>query len=258
MDREQIFDSHCHYYDEAFDEDRDALLAGLNQKNVGRIVNISEDVTTSRDCIALAEQYDFMYAAVGIHPQNTEEVTESDIDRIRDLSSHERVVAIGEIGLDYHWPEPSPQSQRKWFGRQLELAGEVKLPVVIHSRDAAEETMEILKAKKAWKPGGVIHCYSYTCEMAKEYVDMGFYIGIGGVVTFKKAEELKRCARELPLEKIVLETDCPYLAPVPNRGKRNDSSQLIHVAEEIAGLRGITVEEVIRRTTENAERLYRL
>ena len=168
------------------------------------------------------------------------------------------MVAIGEIGLDYHWDEPEPAVQRKWFLRQIQLAREVQLPVIIHSRDAAAETMELLKETKAYECGGVIHCYSYSPEMAKEYVEMGFYIGIGGVVTFKNAKKCIRTVEQIPLDRIVLETDCPYMAPEPNRGTRNDSSNLIYVAEKIGALKGVTTEEVIETTTRNACRLYGL
>lgn len=253
-----IFDTHSHYDDDAFDGDRDELLLGMKEKGVERLVNVGADITSSRKAMELAEKYDFIYAALGVHPSEVGKLTEADMDWIRENSRHKKVVAIGEFGLDYHWPEPSPELQRKWFHRQIELAKEVKLPIIIHSRDAAAETMEILRDTKAYECGGVIHCYSYSPEMAKEYVDMGFYIGVGGVVTFKNAKKLKRTVEEIPLERIVLETDCPYMAPEPNRGVRNDSSQLIHVAEKIAQLRGITEEDVIRITTENAEKLYQI
>lgn len=253
-----IFDTHSHYDDEAFDDDRDALLRSLCDKGVERLVSVGADMTTSRTALALAEQYDFVYCALGVHPSEVEELTEADMIWIRDNASHEKVVAIGECGLDYHWPEPVPEIQKKWFYRQIHLAKEVKLPLIIHSRDAAADTMNILTETKGYECGGVIHCYSYSAEMAKEYVQMGFYIGVGGVVTFKNAKKLKRTVEEIPLERIVLETDCPYMAPEPHRGSRNDSSQLIYVAEKIAELKGITSEEVIRQTTKNAEKMYHL
>lgn len=258
MRQNLIFDTHSHYDDTAFDDDRDRLLQSMEEKGVGRIVNVGSDPDSCRAALALAEKYDFIYAALGVHPSETGELAEADIDWICQHASHPKVAAIGEFGLDYHWPEPSPKIQRKWFLRQIRAAKETDLPIIIHSRDAAEETMRILTETKAYDCGGVIHCYSYSPEMAKEYVEMGFYIGVGGVVTFKNAKKLKRTVEELPIQKIVLETDCPYMAPEPNRGKRNDSSQLIHVAEKIAELKGMTVQEVIRTTTENAERLYRL
>ena len=258
MKNNRIFDTHSHYDDEAFDGDREELLTGLAGKGVGWLVNVGADMETSRQALGLAEQYEFIYAALGVHPSEVEGLTETDMDWIRENCRREKVVAVGEIGLDYHWPTPEPEVQRQWFIRQIGLAREVHLPIIVHSRDAAAETMEIIKKEKAHECGGVIHCYSYSPEMAKEYVDMGFYIGIGGVVTFKNAKKLVRTVEEIPMERIVLETDCPYMAPEPNRGRRNDSSQLIHVAEKIGELRGMEAQEVIRITAENAKALYRL
>ncbi len=251
-----IIDTHCHYDDEVYDEDRDELLSGLRGRGVGRVVNVGASMDSSRAALELAEKYDFVYAALGVHPSETGELTEQDMDWIRGHADHEKVVAVGEIGLDYHWPEPDPALQKKWFVRQIALARETGLPIIVHSRDAAAETMEILTETKAYECGGVIHCYSYSAEMAKEYVDMGFYIGVGGVVTFKNSKKLRRTVKEIPLERIVLETDCPYLAPEPHRGTRNESGNLVYVAEKIAELREITVEEVIRATAENARRMY--
>lgn len=253
-----IFDTHSHYDDQAFEGDREELLLSLQEKGIGTVVNVGASMETSRQALQLAEKYDFVYATLGVHPSEVAELTEADMDWIRQYASHKKVVAMGEFGLDYHWEEPAPEVQRKWFFRQIELAKEVHLPIIIHSRDAAAETMEILTREKAYECGGVIHCYSYSPEQAKEYVDMGFYIGIGGVVTFKNAKKCVRTVEEIPLENIVLETDCPYMAPEPNRGKRNDSSQLIYVAEKIAALKGTTTEEVIRITTENARKMYGL
>ncbi len=253
-----IFDTHSHYDDEAFDEDREALLYNMRTSGVERIVNVGADIVSSRTALALAERYDFMYCALGVHPSETGSLTEADMDWIREHANHKKVVAIGEFGLDYHWPEPDAATQKKWFYRQIELAKEVQLPIIIHSREAAAETMAVLTETKAYECGGVIHCYSYSPEMAKEYVKMGFYIGIGGVVTFKNAKKLKKTVEELSLGDIVLETDCPYLAPEPMRGKRNDSSLLVHVAEKIAQLKRVSVDEVIDVTTKNAQKLYHL
>ena len=253
-----IFDTHSHYDDESFDEDREALLYNMRTSGVERIVNVGADIVSSRTALALAERYDFMYCALGVHPSETGSLTEADMDWIREHANHKKVVAIGEFGLDYHWPEPDAATQKKWFYRQIELAKEVQLPIIIHSREAAAETMAVLTETKAYECGGVIHCYSYSPEMAKEYVKMGFYIGIGGVVTFKNAKKLKKTVEELSLGDIVLETDCPYLAPEPMRGKRNDSSLLVHVAEKIAQLKRVSVDEVIDVTTKNAQKLYHL
>ena len=253
-----IFDTHSHYDDEAFDEDREALLYNMRTSGVERIVNVGADIVSSRTALALAERYDFMSCALGVHPSETGSLTEADMNWIREHANHKKVVAIGEFGLDYHWPEPDAATQKKWFYRQIELAKEVQLPIIIHSREAAAETMAVLTETKAYECGGVIHCYSYSPEMAKEYVKMGFYIGIGGVVTFKNAKKLKKTVEELSLGDIVLETDCPYLAPEPMRGKRNDSSLLVHVAEKIAQLKRVSVDEVIDVTTKNAQKLYHL
>lgn len=253
-----IFDTHSHYDDEAFDQDRHELLGSLRDKGVGQLVNVGADMASSKEALALAKQYDFIHAALGVHPSEVADLTEADMDWIRSHASEEKVVAIGEIGLDYHWDEPEPAMQRKWFLRQIQLAREVQLPVIIHSRDAAAETMELLKETKAYECGGVIHCYSYSPEMAQEYVKMGYFIGVGGVVTFKNAKKLKETVKEIPLESIVLETDCPYLAPEPFRGKRNCSLYISYVAEKIAELKGISAEEVIRQTEENAKQLYQI
>lgn len=253
-----IFDTHSHYDDEAFDQDRHELLGSLRDKGVGQLVNVGADMASSKEALALAKQYDFIHAALGVHPSEVADLTEADMDWIRSHASEEKVVAIGEIGLDYHWDEPEPAAQRKWFLRQIQLAREVQLPVIIHSRDAAAETMELLKETKAYECGGVIHCYSYSPEMAQEYVKMGYFIGVGGVVTFKNAKKLKETVKEIPLESIVLETDCPYLAPEPFRGKRNCSLYISYVAEKIAELKGISAEEVIRQTEENAKQLYQI
>ena len=253
-----IFDTHAHYDDEAFDGDREEILSGLREHGIGTVVNIGASLSSCGTTLALAKRYPFLYAAVGIHPNETGELTEKDMDWLKQIAGEEKVVAIGEIGLDYHWPEPEPALQKQWFRRQIELAKEVKLPIIVHSRDAAEPTMQIIQETKAYECGGVIHCYSYSPEMAEEYVKMGFFIGMGGVLTFKNAKKLVRCAERIPLSSIVLETDCPYMAPEPNRGKRNDSSQLIYVAQKLAEIKGITAEEVKQATTENAHRLYRL
>lgn len=253
-----IFDTHSHYDDEAFDQDRHELLGSLRDKGVGQLVNVGADMASSKEALALAKQYDFIHAALGVHPSEVADLTEADMDWIRSHAFEEKVVAIGEIGLDYHWDEPEPAVQRKWFLRQIQLAREVQLPVIIHSRDAAAETMELLKETKAYECGGVIHCYSYSPEMAQEYVKMGYFIGVGGVVTFKNAKKLKETVQEIPLESIVLETDCPYLAPEPFRGKRNCSLYISYVAEKIAELKGISAEEVIRQTEENAKQLYQI
>jgi len=251
-----IIDTHAHYDDKAFEEDREQLLESMVGEGIGRIVNISSSLNACKRTIQLMEQYDFVYGALGIHPTDSGELTESDIEWIKDNCALDKCVAVGEIGLDYYWDEPDRAIQKKWFVRQLELAREVKLPVVIHSRDAAQDTVEIMKAEHAQDIGGVVHCYSYSKELAKTFLDMGFYFGIGGVVTFNNGRKLKEVVEYLPMDRIVLETDSPYLAPVPYRGKRNDSRKLTYVVEQIAQIKGISLEEVQQTTTRNAHNLY--
>ena len=250
-----IIDSHAHYDDEAFEEDRDNLLQSMQSNGIEKIINVGANIKGSRASIALSERYPFIYAAVGVHPSDTEELNEEKMAWLKEVSKKEKVVAIGEIGLDYYWPEPDREIQKKWFIRQMELAQEVNLPVIIHSRDAAQDTVEILKQFPA---NGVIHCYSYTKESAKEFLKMGYYFGIGGVLTFKNAKKLKEAVMEIPMDRILLETDSPYLAPEPNRGKRNSSLNIPYVVKELAQLKGITEEEVINITTENTKRLFHL
>lgn len=251
-----IIDTHAHYDDKAFDEDREHLLESMAEAGVGRIVNIGSSLEACKRTIQLMEKYDFVYGALGIHPTDSGELTECDIEWIKTQCTLEKCVAVGEIGLDYYWDEPEREIQKKWFVRQLELAKEVELPVVIHSRDAAQDTVDIMKAERAQDIGGVVHCYSYSRELSKTFLDMGFYFGIGGVVTFNNGRKLKEVVEYLPMDRIVLETDSPYLAPVPFRGKRNDSCKLTYVIEQIAEIKGLTLEEVIKITTQNAHNLY--
>lgn len=253
-----IFDTHAHYDDEQFDEDRDELLASMQACGVEAVTNIGASLATSQNTIELTKKYPFVYGAIGVHPNEVEDLNEDGIAWLKENSALPKIVAIGEIGLDYYWDEPGREIQKKWFLRQLELAREVKLPVVIHSRDAAKDTLDIMKSFHAENLGGVIHCFSYTKEMAREYLNMGFYLGIGGVVTFKNAKKLKEVVEYMPMEQMVLETDCPYLSPVPNRGKRNSSLNLPYVVEEVARLKGISADEVIEITNRNAKTMYRL
>lgn len=253
-----IFETHAHYDDEAFDEDRELLLGEMRQHAIQYIVNVGASLQGIRDTFDLMQKYDFIYGALGVHPDEVGELTEEKIQWIKGLLGHEKAVAVGEIGLDYYWDKQDHLVQKKWFVRQLQLAKECNLPIVVHSRDAAQDTFDIIKREHAGTTGGVIHCYSGSVEMAGEYVKMGYYIGIGGVVTFKNARVLKKVAAEIPLEHIVVETDSPYLAPVPNRGKRNSSLNLPYVIAAIAAARGITAEEVESQTFENALKLYRL
>ena len=253
-----IFDTHAHYDDDAFDEDREPLLAQLKAAGIERVVNVGASIHSSHTTLELIEKHDFLYGAIGVHPSETEELNEEWMNWLEEKSHEKKVVAIGEIGLDYHWEEPARDVQKYWFVRQLDLARKVKLPVIIHSRDAAKDTLDIMKVEHNGATGGVIHCFSYGVEMAREYLNMGYYIGIGGVLTFKNAKKLIEVAEYAPLDRIVLETDCPYLAPVPNRGKRNFSGNLPYVVEKLAEIKGVSAEEIIRETAKNARALYRI
>lgn len=253
-----IFDTHAHYDDEAFDTDREELLASLKGRGIARVVNVGSSLSSCRTTMELAERYDFIYGAVGVHPNETAELTEEGLAWLKRQCAHEKCAAVGEIGLDYYWDEPCRELQKEWFVRQLCLAREVKKPVIIHSRDAAKDTADILTVEHAGEIGGVIHCYSYTKEMAQVFLDMGFYIGIGGVLTFKNAKKLKEAAAYIPLDRIVLETDCPYLAPEPNRGKRNSSLNLPYVAAALAQIKGMEEEAVRQTVWKNSLKLYRM
>lgn len=256
FDTYAIFDTHAHYDDEAFDEDRAELLKSLPENHILRVVNIGASLASCKKTLELMEQYDFIYGAIGVHPSETAELDEASFAWLKEQCGHEKCVAVGEIGLDYYWEEPEHSVQKEWFARQLALAKELTLPAVIHSRDAAKDTVDIMTAENAKDIGGVVHCYSYTKETARIFLDMGFFFGIGGVLTFKNAKKLKEAVEYIPMDRIVLETDCPYLAPEPNRGKRNSSFNLPYVVTALAQLKGITEEEVRAAAWENAVRLY--
>lgn len=253
-----IFDTHAHYDDEAFDGDRELLLSSLQAGGVDRVVNVGASLASCEKTIVLMQKYGFVYGALGVHPSETATLDEEDLAWLGKACAHPKCVAVGEIGLDYHWEDPDPGIQKKWFVEQLELARELSLGVVIHSRDAAKDTVDIMKAEHAGDIGGVLHCYSYTKETARSFLEMGFYFGIGGVLTFKNARKLREAVEYIPLDRIVLETDCPYLAPEPYRGRRNSSLNLPLVAQALADVKGIPEEEVRRATWENAHELYRL
>lgn len=253
-----IFDTHAHYDDEAFDEDRERVLACLPESGITRVVNVGAGMVSCMRTAQLMSEYDFIYGSMGIHPSETGELDEEGFERLKRMCGLKKCVAVGEIGLDYYWDRPERETQRAWFGRQLNLAKECRLPVIIHSRDAARDTVDIMQAERAGEIGGVVHCFSYTKETAKIFLDMGFYIGIGGVLTFKNARKLRDVAEYVPLDRIVLETDCPYLAPEPNRGKRNSSLNLPYVAEALAQIKGISEEEVRQAVWTNSISLYRM
>lgn len=252
--RNAIFDSHAHYDDAAFDEDRDALLAALPQKGICNVVNCGADLSSSCKSIALAEQYDYVYAAAGIHPECAKDAPEGAAEQLEALLAAPKVVAVGEIGLDYHFEENAPRDvQKALFEAQLLLAKKHALPVIVHDRDAHGDTMALLRKRRT---AGVVHCFSGSVEMAREVVALGMYIGLGGAVTFKNARVPVEVAAAVPLERILMETDCPYMAPVPFRGKRNDSTLIAYVAARVAEIRGITAQEVLNASRQNAERLF--
>ena len=252
-----IFDSHAHYDSEQFNEDRNELLLSMEENGVGTIVNSAANWDSVTEVVELAHKYPFVYAAVGMHPDEVGDLNDERFEYLKSQCQKDKVGAVGEIGLDYYWDNESHDVQKKWFIKQLELARELDLPVIIHSRDAAADTLEIMK-EYGQGLRGVIHCFSYSIELAREYVKMGYYIGIGGVVTFKNGRKLKEIAAEIPLERILLETDCPYLAPVPFRGKRNCSAYISYVAQEIANLKGISYEEVVAQTEKNGKELFQI
>ena len=255
-----IFETHGHYDDEQFDEDREQLISEFLEKDIDKVMNVGADMQSSRNSVELAGKYPHFYAAVGVHPSEVGDLTEDDMQALKQMTlENPKVKAVGEIGLDYHFDDDPPRDvQKKWFIRQLELAQELGMPIIIHSRDAASDTMEILKDMDGGRNGGVIHCYSYSREQAREYIKMGFHIGVGGVVTFKNSRRLQEVVEDIPLEKIVLETDSPYMAPVPFRGTRNSALNIPYIAEKIAEIKGVPVQKVYDQTYENALKMYKM
>jgi len=252
-----IFESHAHYDDEAFNEDRDRLLSSMRDNGVEYIVNVSADFESIDPIYELTQKYDFVYGTVGVHPGAAKNMTQERFEYLKKAALRDKVVAIGEIGLDYYWEKEEVQkaTQKEWFVKQLQLAKDVNKPVIIHSREAAADTLDIMKQEWADRKA-VIHCYSYSAEMAKIYAKMGYYFGIGGVLTYKNARTLVETVEYVPIEQLLLETDCPYLPPVPNRGKRNDSSNLRFVAEKIAEIKNMSYDAVVEITEQNAKRFF--
>ncbi len=249
-----IFDSHAHYDDAAFDSDRDALLAALPTQGVGAVINAATDPDSAQRCLRMAAAYPYLYAAVGVHPEAVGRATDDWLGHIARLAREPKAVAIGEIGLDYHYEDAAPREvQRQWFRRQLALAGEMNLPVIVHDRDAHEDTLALLRE---YRPRGVVHCFSGSTEMMREVVELGMYIGLGGAATFKNAKRPAAVAAAVPAERLLLETDAPYMAPEPCRGHRCDSSLIAHTARRIAELRGVDTDELLEQTYENARRLF--
>lgn len=253
-----LFDTHVHLNAEQYNEDLEEVLSRAKEAGVGRMVVVGFDRPTIERAMELVERYDFLYASVGWHPVDAIDMKEEDLAWIEELSSHPKVVALGEMGLDYHWDKSPKDVQKEVFRKQIHLAKKVKLPIIIHNREATQDIVDILREEGAEEVGGIMHCFSGSPEIAQECVDMNFYISLGGPVTFKNAKKPKEVAQEIPLEKLLIETDCPYLAPHPNRGKRNEPAYVKLVAEQIAELKGISLEEVEKITTENANKLFNI
>ena len=248
-----IFDSHAHYNDEQFDIDRDSLLASLPEAGIVGVINCGTDVASSLASLRMAEKYPFVYAACGYHPESALEFTDESLAEIEKMLSHKKCVAVGEIGLEYHYDFVPKDIQLQVFEKHLQLAVKHDMPVIVHDREAHADTMELLKK---YKPRGVLHCYSGSAEMAKEVLKLGMYIGLGGAVTFKNAVKPVEVAEMIPAERLLLETDCPYMSPVPMRGKRNNSAYIQYVAEKIADIRGVSAEEILDITSENTKTLF--
>ncbi|HHV46238.1 MAG TPA: TatD family hydrolase [Tissierellia bacterium] len=251
-----LIDSHAHLDDERFDKDRDSIIKSLRESGIELVINPGADVGSSIKAVALSEKYDNIYAAVGVHPHDAKDMDENTIELLRSFSKREKVVAIGEIGLDYYYDNSPRDIQKKWFREQLRLAKEVGLPVIIHSRDAAGDTFDIIKEAQDGTLRGVLHCYSGSVEMAMEYVKLGFYISLAGPVTFKNARVSKEVAKAVPIDRLLIETDSPYLAPEPYRGRRNEPIYVRYVAGAIAEIRDMTFEELAKKTAENTKRLF--
>lgn len=253
-----LIDSHAHLDDKRFDGDRHVLIKSLESNGIELVVNIGADLETSLNSVNLANKYDNIYAAIGVHPHSASEMTPDSLEKLRELSSNQKVVAIGEIGLDFYYDNSPRDIQRKWFKEQLKLAKELNLPVVIHSRDATQETFDMIKDAQDGRLKGVMHCYSGSLEMAREYIKLGFFISLAGPVTFKNARVVREVASHLPLDKLMIETDCPYLTPEPYRGKRNEPMFVKYVAEKIAQIKNITIEELAEHTNRNTKDLFRI
>lgn len=252
----KIFDSHAHYNFEKFDDDRDFIINKIKTNGVCGVMNVGCDIKTSKSSINLSKKYDFFYSSVGIHPHEASNVDGDYIDVLKDLANHEKVFAVGEMGLDYYYEHSPKQVQKRVFINQLKLAKVLNLPAIIHSRDAIDDTLEILNEHPDVK--GVVHCFSYDLESAKKFTKLGYYIGITGMITFSSAKALKEAVKNISIEHLVLETDCPYMAPNPYRGSRSDSSMILEIAKEISRLKGICLEDVLSKTTKNSYTLFNI
>ena len=248
-------DTHCHVFSEYYD-DIEEIVRKCKENNVTKIIVSGCDMKSNMEVLELVNKYDIIYGTIGFHPTELDAFKEEYFNFLIDNINNNKIVGVGEIGLDYYYDEPERAVQLKWFERQLQMAVEVNKPVIIHSREACADTINILKNGNADRIGGIIHCYSYTKESVKTFYDMNFYFGIGGVLTFKNARKLVEAAEVIPMERILLETDCPYLAPVPNRGKRNDSSNIRYVIEKLAEIKKMSYDEIVDITNNNARRLF--
>ena len=253
-----IVDSHAHYDDEQFDTDRDEVLKSLRQHGVIRVVNPASNLDSARKCIELSRKYDFLYCAVGIHPHDARDFSAEALDALRDMALFEKVVAVGETGLDYHYNFSQPEIQKQCFAAHIQLALKLKLPVIIHDREAHMDVLDIIKAEKGYDAGGVFHCFSGSVELARQVLDLGFYISLGGAVTFKNAKKPVEVAKYVPLDRLLVETDSPYMAPVPHRGKRNHSGYLTEIIQKIAEIRSDDFDVIAEATAFNADRLFGL
>ncbi|MFA8438994.1 TatD family hydrolase [Pueribacillus sp. YX66] len=253
-----LFDTHTHLNADQFEDDVEAVIARAQQAGVSNMIVVGFDTKTMKRAISLVERYDFLYAVVGWHPVDAIDMTEDDLRRIEQLAAHRKVVAIGETGLDYHWDKSPKDVQKEVFRKQIQLAKKVNLPIVIHNRNATEDVIEILKQERADEVGGVMHCFSSSFDDAKACIDLNFFISFGGPVTFKNAKALQQVARDVPLEHMLIETDCPYLAPHPLRGKRNEPAYVKYIAEQIAVLKDREYTEIANKTSDNAKRLFRI
>ena len=250
-----IFDSHAHYTDKAFNDDRENMLGSLRESGICGVINCGADIESSVFSVELANKYNYIYAACGIHPEEADKIPENYIEILKNLARNEKCVAIGEIGLDYYWRQDNKEKQKELFENQIFLSKELDLPIIVHDREAHGDTLEILKKHK---PKGVLHCFSGSAEMAKEVLKLGMYIGLGGALTFKNARKAVEVAELLPSDRLLLETDCPYMDPVPFRGKRNYSGYIPYIAEKVAEIKGIDPQTVLDITSENAKNLFDL
>ena len=251
-----LFDTHAHLNDNRFDGQRDEIIRSLASNGVGAYCEIGYDIESSKEAVSLCENYDYVYAAAGVHPHDTDSLCEKDMDILKELCAHKKVVALGEIGLDYYYDNSKRENQRYWFDRQLSLAEELDIPITVHTRDAMADTIDILKCHK--NAGGIIHCYSGSKESAKILLDMGYYISFAGPLTFKNASTAIEVAKYVPSDRMLIETDSPYLSPVPYRGKRNEPAYVAEVAKRLSEIRELSFEEIARITYENAKRVYRI